>query len=494
MAQDLKPTAGASSGKLSGATAQTTAAGDPSAPSNAKPQLPTEADAPLPVAAPWGPPATMEVSALGAAALASATGFEDGRPHPYARDASSPRPPPPFPRPAPTLAPARVAEPGASSGAPGASSETGSLVDWRSFAPSKQAPSSLLSREAPGSAIIEPVTSPAPARALESAPQASPARARDLPKSAAWKELSSVQQRQLQAVLEGKTHYSEQGRKYLDWLCEDKSFAAASPSAQAARALKAVADAVKEGPFAPSQLGSTARPVPTSARPSSVSAGTPTDAASFGIGPPALRFEVSVHGRTIPVFSPDDAIPIGGHQQFSAQEIGQILANIPERVARKIERVVLDRWPRIDRGSQVTMAMFGEEGEARVYPVPVAKTGTRSLEDGICSMIHEAAHAWAVQLFGSARSEGLLNELLAPRWREWERARADDALPVSGWGRSAPGAQEDFAETVNVYVVSKLTETFDEYRALFPHRFKLLDEYFARSDEDLLSTVHDFGA
>lgn len=104
-------------------------------------------------------------------------------------------------------------------------------------------------------------------------------------------------------------------------------------------------------------------------------------------------------------------------------------------------------------------------------------------------MVHEAAHAWSEQLFGSTWGEVASNAPVDPDWIEWERARAADGLPVSDYGESARNIGEDFSEAVSLYAVSRLTGSHDELRAIYPHRFRRLDEYAARSEESPMNVL-----
>lgn len=213
-----------------------------------------------------------------------------------------------------------------------------------------------------------------------SVPQRDVASAFDLPRSPVWKELPPTQQAQLGAVLRGRTALSTMGRAKLEALLRTEKFKAATPSAQAAAALKAVADAAKalhlgNSNLAFGHLAARASALPESVVPAVV---TTEDVETLGIPLPALRFDVSVHGRTIPVYTSEKTQPPTGHQRYSVEEVGRILANVPARFAGNIERVILDPFPQKTAAGQTHMSMFAREGEVRVHPVSVDPPGRDS--------------------------------------------------------------------------------------------------------------------
>lgn len=103
----------------------------------------------------------------------------------------------------------------------------------------------------------------------------------------------------------------------------------------------------------------------------------------------------------------------------------------------------------------------GAAGDVTIYPSS-SPTSQGSLNG---SLIHETGHTLSMRLFGTQNTEG--------KWVEWNNAAKTDGLHVSTYAQSSP--DEDFAETLEFYQITKGTPQAAEARKLFPARFAILD-------------------
>ncbi len=84
------------------------------------------------------------------------------------------------------------------------------------------------------------------------------------------------------------------------------------------------------------------------------------------------------------------------------------------------------------------------------------------------TMVHESGHTWSYQTWGEDETKG--------GWVSWKAAMDKDQASVSGYADAA--IAEDVAETVQVYNTTKGAPSHEEYRAIVPERFKILDPHF----------------
>jgi hypothetical protein len=107
----------------------------------------------------------------------------------------------------------------------------------------------------------------------------------------------------------------------------------------------------------------------------------------------------------------------------------------------------------------------GASGTVDVYPT----SGSTPSQDYMTgTMVHESGHTWSYQTWGNDEDAG--------GWVTWREAMVSDRTSVSGYADNA--IAEDVAETVQVYNTTKDSPSHDEYRAMVPERFKILDPHF----------------
>jgi hypothetical protein len=105
----------------------------------------------------------------------------------------------------------------------------------------------------------------------------------------------------------------------------------------------------------------------------------------------------------------------------------------------------------------------GADGVVDIYADKTANalpgdTGMRN------AMTHETGHAWSYKKWGNDTTKG--------KWVDWQKAMDADKVSVSGYATSA--IAEDIAETVRVYVATRGSPRFEEYRKIVPNRFAML--------------------
>lgn len=107
----------------------------------------------------------------------------------------------------------------------------------------------------------------------------------------------------------------------------------------------------------------------------------------------------------------------------------------------------------------------GAGGEVTIYP---DKTAPMDQDYMNSTMIHESAHSWSGKKWGADRAKG--------GWKLWKAAMVADKISVCDYATAS--IDEDVAETTTVYASAKGTPKHDEYRAMVPNRFKILDADF----------------
>lgn len=106
------------------------------------------------------------------------------------------------------------------------------------------------------------------------------------------------------------------------------------------------------------------------------------------------------------------------------------------------------------------MTAGGDARQIHVYP-------STSVATALQSFVHEVGHLVSMDAFRSVDSS-------TPEWDVWRNAVQNDVIAVSRYAKGA--THEDFAETYSLYMSTKGTPRHDEYRALMPWRFAILDE------------------
>lgn len=111
-------------------------------------------------------------------------------------------------------------------------------------------------------------------------------------------------------------------------------------------------------------------------------------------------------------------------------------------------------------GFRSAMTAGGDDRQIHVYP-------STSVDAALQTFVHEVGHLVSIDAFKSVDSS-------TPEWDVWRNAVNNDVIAVSRYAKKA--VHEDFAETYSLYMSTKGTPRHEQYRALMPWRFAILDE------------------
>jgi type VI secretion system secreted protein VgrG len=184
----------------------------------------------------------------------------------------------------------------------------------------------------------------------------------------------------------------------------------------------------------------------------------------------ALKYEVTVGNRTIPVYIPKDLKAVQGGKIHSIDEIAKGLAALPEQNRQLVKEVNINPgpnpadayWAQEYKTPNFRSYMTaGAAGVVNVYPSPGGQS--QDYLDG--SLIHETGHIWTKQNWGPDNDK---------RWDDWKKAIQTDPDAASKYASSSPS--EDFSETLQLYHQVKGTPDEAGFRKAMPDRFKIIDE------------------
>lgn len=185
----------------------------------------------------------------------------------------------------------------------------------------------------------------------------------------------------------------------------------------------------------------------------------------------AVKYEVEIDGKKIPVFLPKSPKKDEVH---SIQEMAKGLAALPASSRALVKQVVVEAkqnpddayWAQQYNDPNFSSYMTaGADGIINVYPSKPKQS--QDYLDG--TLIHETGHTLSMKKWGSDDND--------KRWNDWKAAIKSDGIVPSKYGKASVG--EDFSETLVLYHQSKGTPQEAELRALMPERFKIIDEMLA---------------
>ena len=202
----------------------------------------------------------------------------------------------------------------------------------------------------------------------------------------------------------------------------------------------------------------------------------------------ALRYEVEIDGRKIPVYLPKNPDP--NETYHTIDEAAKGLAALPAAVRNRVNSVKVEpgrnpndaHWEKEYGIPNFRSYMTaGADGNINIYP------GKQSQEVMDVSMVHETGHILSGQVLGDTddplrRFKDALGDLFGKTtWNDWKKAMGKDGVYPSEYAKTAakssPG--EDFSEALALYVKVKGTPREAEIRAIMPERFALLDKMLA---------------
>jgi hypothetical protein len=177
-------------------------------------------------------------------------------------------------------------------------------------------------------------------------------------------------------------------------------------------------------------------------------------------------------GSVVTIYAPKAPVP--GLHNHSVQEAADAARYLPKRNRAVLKEIVLN--PVVNPKDASWAAQYkspgfhsymtgGSAGIVTIYPSATASPlPTADYMRG--TMVHETGHTWTDRAWGADTTKG--------KWKAWAKAMAADRVSVSGY--AAKSIHEDVAETIQVYGSTRGTAEFNEYRAIVPHRFAILDK------------------
>lgn len=197
----------------------------------------------------------------------------------------------------------------------------------------------------------------------------------------------------------------------------------------------------------------------------------------------ALKYTVEIDGKKIPVYMPKN--PVAGENYHSIDEVAKGLASLPEVSLGKVNSVSVDPnqnpddayWAKeYNQPGFRSYMTAGADGNISIYPSS-GSTPQQNVLDS--SLIHETGHTLSKQLMGetSDKLRGIkdfIGDLFGKTtWADWKSAMKKDGVSASQYAKSSP--DEDFAETLTLYMMVKGTPQEAELREIMPERFALMD-------------------
>lgn len=192
-------------------------------------------------------------------------------------------------------------------------------------------------------------------------------------------------------------------------------------------------------------------------------------------------YEVTVRGRPIKVYEPVTSTTPPGNYQPSADHVARALATMPKEEVDKVSEVNVSPIAPADKGR---LAEFQGNGVVSIYP---SNKGVRTDSQGIPGaqlqqqdldwlMVHEGGH----QVHSTLR-ERYGKENFDTMWKsaiESDKLGPDSQRSVTQYGENAlkkDNIQEDFADAVVIYRLTRGTRCEGAARAMFPARYAMLD-------------------
>jgi hypothetical protein len=194
----------------------------------------------------------------------------------------------------------------------------------------------------------------------------------------------------------------------------------------------------------------------------------------------ADKYIVEVDGKKVPVYiAKGQDASLAYH---TIEEVAKGLASLPKASIDKVKSVLVDGKQNPDDAYWAkeyntpgfrSYMTAGADGNISIYP----QTGKQSQESIDASLIHETGHTLSKQKMGEDGGSFIGNVWRSitgqQKWSEWDAAAKKDGVYASQYAKNS--RDEDFAETLTLYMKVKGTPQEAEIRAIMPERFKFLD-------------------
>lgn len=191
---------------------------------------------------------------------------------------------------------------------------------------------------------------------------------------------------------------------------------------------------------------------------------------------PVRVYLVEIRGHTIEIIEPVGGTPAPGGGWMlppagvwvpDARMVAAGLATLSDEQLSRIRRTVISPHHRPPPGGAAAADARGDESLVTFFP----RADPHPQSDIDWTLAHEGAHAMSHGWWAGDPPKGRTAE-----GKAWDAAMQADARGVSRYGNT--NAQEDFAEAVLMYAMTKGTPCEATARALFPARYAFLDRLF----------------
>lgn len=294
-----------------------------------------------------------------------------------------------------------------------------------------------------------------------------------------WRHLSTLQHTQLAILLDPNSLVWKRARFGLSNLMEEETFTKAEPESQAKQVMAMLSvDPVLPGNTALAMADIEAM-APSYALVTAYELTPATRVANFAFRTKvadADKFALTLDGKLLPIYQPQDQVYSNDHQH-TVTEVAAALASMPAQSRELLSEVRLSPDENRDNDSwakefhlpvfSAYMSIDSEAGALDIYPTKNASP-VKLLRDNLG---HEAGHVWSIRAWG--------RDDKAAAWEPWRKAIEADGLPVSGYGKSSPS--EDVAEATVLFLMTRGTPRFADFKALYPNRFAILAKQFGES-------------
>lgn len=175
-------------------------------------------------------------------------------------------------------------------------------------------------------------------------------------------------------------------------------------------------------------------------------------------------------GQVIKVFAP---VTMGPEMAWhSIDQIEEAVSKLPDasrKVAADVTMNAIEnpddaRWAVAFNDPNFHSYMTAsKDGNVTIYPDDDGTVQSQDYMNG--TMIHETGHTWSYKQWGTDTTKG--------GWVKWQTAMDTDKTSPSNYATNT--IAEDVAETIQLYASTKGKPAYDEYKAILPNRFAILE-------------------
>lgn len=171
----------------------------------------------------------------------------------------------------------------------------------------------------------------------------------------------------------------------------------------------------------------------------------------------------------------DQQISVVAPEGTDLTRVAKLVSGLAPELRRQITSISVNPvanpddayWSKIYKQPVMAGMSCGAQGLLTIYPHGLEQTD----DVFVRNLAHETGHTLSMRWWGGA-------DVTKPEWGPWKDAMAKDVIAPSTYATASP--VEDVAEAIAMYFMTKGTKAFDEYRAMMPARFAVLDKMLSR--------------